>query len=349
MIKTQFSDLNIGGSHPCFIIAEISANHNHDLNRALEIVNAAAAAGADAVKLQTYTADTLTINSDRPEFQVSGTIWEGETLYSLYEKASLPWEWHAPIFARARALGMQALSTPFDFSAVDFLEKEGVDFYKIASSELVDIPLIKRVAQTGKPVLISTGMGTLAEIEEAVLTLRENGCDDICLLKCTAAYPAKVEEANLVAMVDFARRFDVITGLSDHTMGPTLPIVATALGAKVIEKHLTLSRDDGGPDGAFSLEPHEFAEMVRFVREAESGLGEVRIEPSAGEIRSRDFRRSLYVVEAMKEGDVFTSQNLRSIRPANGMHTRHYDTVLGQEASQDIAVGTPLEDRLISS
>lgn len=343
MAITRFSDINIGGDNPCFIIAEVSANHNHDLDRALEIIEVAAKAGADAIKLQTYTPDTLTIKSDRPEFQVTGTIWEGETLYSLFEQASLPWEWHKPIFDRAKELGMQFLSTPFDFTAVDYLEDHGVDFYKIASSELVDIPLIKRVAQTGKPVLISTGMGNLAEIEEALATLRANGCEDICLLKCTAAYPAKVEEANLATMVEFAERFNVIPGLSDHTMGPTLPMVATALGAKVIEKHITLARADGGPDSAFSLEPDEFADMVRVVRDAESALGVVSFEPSKGEVRSRDFRRSLYVTAAMKKGEVFTPENMRSIRPANGLHPRHYEDVLGKTATQDIEAGTPLE------
>ena len=344
-----FSDLNIGGDNPCFIIAEISANHNHDLDRALEIVDVAARAGANAIKLQTYTADTLTIDSDRPEFQVSGTIWEGETLYSLYQKAALPYDWHAPLFARARAHGMQALSTPFDASAVDFLEELGVDFYKIASSELVDIPLITRLAQTGKPVLISTGMGTLEEVEEAIATLRENGCDDICLLKCTAAYPARVDEANLHTMVAYGTRFDVLTGLSDHTMGPTLPIVATALGASVIEKHLTLSRSDGGPDGAFSLEPDEFAAMVAHVRDAEAGLGTVNFAPSAGEVRSRDFRRSLYVVAPVKKGEPFTADNLRSIRPANGLHPRRYAQTLGRPAACDIPAGTPLEEAFIAS
>lgn len=343
MTKTSFADLHIGGDNPCFIIAEVSANHNHDLNRALAIIDAAAKAGADAIKLQTYTPDTLTIQSDRPEFQVSGTIWEGETLYSLFEKATLPWEWHKPLFDRAREHGMQFLSTPFDFTAVDFLLEHGVDFFKIASSELVDIPLIKRVAETGKPVLISTGMGNLDEIEEALATLRANGCPDICLLKCTAAYPAKVAEANLQTLVEFATRFDVIPGLSDHTMGPTLPMVATALGAKVIEKHITLARADGGPDSAFSLEPDEFADMVRVVRDAEAALGQAIFEPSAGEVRSRDFRRSLYVVGAMQAGDVFTADNLRSIRPAMGLHPRHYEDVLGQKATQDIAAGTPLE------
>lgn len=347
MGATSFSDLNIGGPNPCFIIAEVSANHNHDLERALAIVDAAAEAGADAIKLQTYTPDTLTIQSDRPEFQVSGTIWEGETLYSLFQKAMLPWEWHEPLFERARSHGLQFLSTPFDFTAVDFLEDLKVDFYKIASSELVDIPLIKRVAQTQKPVLISTGMGNLAEIEEALAALRDNGCPDICLLKCTAAYPAKIDEANLRTLSEFATRFDVLPGLSDHTMGPTLPMVATALGAKVIEKHITLARSDGGPDSAFSLEPDEFAQMVRVVRDVEAALGEAVFEPSPGEHRSRDFRRSLYVVADIKQGEAFTPENIRSIRPALGLHTRHYETVLGKTAAQDIAAGTPLASDLI--
>lgn len=343
MAHTTFADLKIGGDHPCFVIAEVSANHNHDLNRALAIVDAAAEAGADAIKLQTYTPDTLTIRSNRPEFQVSGTIWEGETLYSLFEKATLPWEWHRPLFDRAGEHGMQFLSTPFDFSAVDFLEDHGVALYKIASSELVDIPLIKRVAQTRKPVLISTGMGNLAEIEEALDTLRNNGCPDICLLKCTAAYPARVEEANLKTLVEFADRFGVIPGLSDHTMGPTVPMVATALGAKVIEKHITLARADGGPDSAFSLEPAEFADMINMVRAAESAIGDAVFEPSAGEVRSRDFRRSLYVTAPVSAGDVFTPENLRSIRPAMGLHPRYYEDILGKTATQDIAAGTPLD------
>ena len=338
----KFDEIGIGGQNPCFIIAEVSANHNHDLSRALKIIEAAAEAGADAIKLQTYTADTLTIKSDRPEFQVSGTIWEGETLYSLFEKASLPWEWHQPLFDKARDLGMQFLSTPFDFSAVDFLEDLSVDFYKIASSELIDIPLIKRVAQTRKPVLISTGMGTLGEIEEAIETLKLNGCPEICLLKCTAAYPAKIEEANLKTLVEFSKRFSAIPGLSDHTMGPTLPMVATALGAKVIEKHITLNRADGGPDSEFSLEPAEFKEMVDFVRYAEAALGEIVFKPSPGEIRSRDFRRSLYAVEDIQKGQLFSPDNIRSIRPANGLHPRFYERVLGKPAARDIQNGTPL-------
>lgn len=345
----SFQSLGIGEGFASFIIAELSANHNNDLERALHIVRAAAAAGADAVKLQTYTADTLTIPSDRPEFQVTGTIWEKETLYSLYQQAALPWDWHRPILDEASRLGMRFLSTPFDFSAVDFLEDLGVDLYKIASSELVDIPLIKRVAETRKPVLLSTGMGTLDEVQEAVATLRDHGCPDICILKCTASYPARIEEANLRSLSEIPRLFGALPGLSDHTMPVTVPVVATALGAKVIEKHITLRRADGGPDATFSLEPEEFAEMVAAVRAAEASLGIAQFAPSPGEIRPRDFRRSLYVVKAMTAGEVFTAENLRSIRPALGLHTRYYDTVLGSRAKVDIAQGTPLCAEMLES
>lgn len=341
-MTVTFEDLSIGGQHRCYIIAEISANHNHELERALAIVRAAAEAGADAIKLQTYTADTLTVLSDRPEFRVTGTIWEKETLYSLYQKAQLPWEWHQPIFAEAARLGMGFLSTPFDFSAVDFLETLGVSLYKVASSELVDIPLLKRIAETGKPVILSTGMGTEAEIDEALQTLRANGCPDICLLKCTAAYPARVDEANMASLVMVRDRFGATPGLSDHTMPITVPVVAVSLGAKIIEKHLTLSRADGGPDSAFSLEPEEFAAMVHAIREAESAIGRASFSPTAGEMRPRDFRRSLYVVRDMEAGEVFSPENLRSIRPATGLHTRHYHALIGTPSAKAIRSGTPL-------
>ncbi|WP_289044290.1 pseudaminic acid synthase [uncultured Aliiroseovarius sp.] len=342
-----FDTLSIGGNHPCYLIAEVSANHNNDLNRALEIVRSAAEAGANAVKLQTYTADTLTIPSDRKEFRVTGTIWDKETLHSLYRQAELPWEWHRPIFEEAASLGMNALSTPFDFTSVDFLSDLGVSMFKIASSELVDIPLLKYVAQTGKPVILSTGMGTEVEIQEALQTLRENGCPDVCVLKCTAAYPAKVEEAHMRSIAEIPARFGAIPGLSDHTMGTTVPVVAVALGAKLIEKHITLNRSDGGPDSTFSLEPKEFSEMVEAVRDAEAALGQVQFSPTAGEIRPRDFRRSLYVVKDMTIGETFTPENLKSIRPAKGLHTRHYETVLGTAAKRGISAGTPLNPDML--
>lgn len=333
----------IGSAHPSFIIAELSANHNHDLNRAKKIVKVAADCGADAIKLQTYTADTLTFDSDEECFQVSGTIWEGKNLYQLYQEAHLPWEWHAELFDYARELGMISFSTPFDFTAVEFLENLNVPAYKIASSELVDIPLIKRVAQTGKPVILSTGMGDLAEIDEAVRTLRANGCKELILLKCTAAYPAPIEEANLVTIPHMADLFDVVVGLSDHTPGSTAPVAATVLGSRVIEKHLTLSRADGGPDSEFSMEPDEFSAMVAAVRASEQAVGKVRYAPTQKEMRSRDFRRSLFVVADVAAGETFTADNIRSIRPAVGMHTRHYDDVLGKTAAHAIKAGKPLE------
>lgn len=337
----------IGSGCKSFIIAEISANHNHDINRAKQIIKVAADAGADAIKLQTYTPDTLTFNSDAPAFQVTGTIWEGQKLYDLYKDAHLPWAWHKPLFDYARQLGLVAFSTPFDFSAVDFLDSLDVPAYKIASSELVDLPLIGYVAKKGKPMIISTGMGTLSEIEEAINTARDNGCNDIILLKCTAAYPALISEANLNTIPDMAEKFQVLVGLSDHTYGDTVPVVATSLGSCVVEKHLTLSRADGGPDAAFSMEPDEFAMMVQKVHDAEDALGFIKYEPTQNELRSRDFRRSLYVVKDMKRGEKFTPENVKSIRPANGLHTRHYENVLSSFAGTDIVAGTPLAWNII--
>lgn len=341
-VTVRIQDRDIGPGHPCFIIAELSANHNHDIERAKRIVKAAADAGADAIKLQTYTADTLTFDSDAPHFRVDGTIWEGMNLYQLYKEAYLPWEWHKPLFDYANELGMIAFSTPFDFTSVDYLENLNVPAYKIASSELVDIPLIRRVAQCGKPMIISTGMGSLSEIDEAVTAAREGGCTEIMLLKCTAAYPAPIEEANLRTLPHMAELFDTVVGLSDHTPGSVGPVVATALGCWVIEKHMTLSRDDGGPDAAFSMEPDEFAAMVADVRACESALGTVLYAPTAKEMVSRSFRRSLFVVKDMAAGETFTPDNLRSIRPAAGMHTRYYDDLLGKTATRAIEAGTPL-------
>lgn len=345
---TAFDALGIGAGHPVFIIAEISANHGQDLTRALQIVRAAAAAGADAIKLQTFTADTLTIASDRPEFRVTGTIWADQTLHDLYTRAALPWDWHAPLFAEAAGLGMAFLSTPFDAVAVEFLQGLSVDVFKIASSELVDIPLLTRVAQTGKPVLLSTGMATEGEIDEALQTLRQHGCPGVCLLKCTAAYPARIDEAHLRAIPLIAARFGAVPGLSDHTPGSVVPVVATALGARVIEKHLTLSRDDGGPDAAFSMEPDEFAAMVRAVRDAEAALGRAIFAPTAAEAAPRQFRRSLYVVADIAAGEMFTRDNLRSIRPAAGLHTRYHAALLGTRAGRAIAAGTPLTRQMLT-
>jgi pseudaminic acid synthase len=341
-MQVNIADKIIGDGCRSFIIAEISANHNHDIDRAKKIIKAAANAGADAIKLQTYTPDTLTFESNEPAFQVGGTIWEGKNLYELYAEAHLPWDWHQPLFEYAKDLGLIAFSTPFDFSAVDFLETLDVPAYKIASSELVDLPLIQYVAKTGKPMIISTGMGTLSEIEEAVKTARNNGCKDIILLKCTAAYPALISEANLKTIANMAELFQAVVGLSDHTFGSVAPVVATSFGSRVIEKHLTLSRDDGGPDSAFSMNPNEFAQMVEDVHSAEDALGEIKYEPTKNELRSRDFRRSLFVVKDIKIGEKFTSQNVRSIRPATGLHTKYYDKVLRSSANVDIFAGTAL-------
>ena len=346
-MEIRIADRLIGDAHPSFIIAELSANHNHDIERAKQIVKVAAECGADAIKLQTYTPDTLTFDSNDPAFRVDGTIWEGKNLYQLYAEAHLPWDWHKPLLNYAAELGLIAFSTPFDFSAVDLLESLNVPAYKIASSELVDIPLIRRVAQQGKPMIISTGMGTLAEIDEAVKAAREEGCTSLVLLKCTAAYPAPIEEANLYTIPHMAELFGTVVGLSDHTPGSTAPVVATVLGSRVIEKHLTLSRADGGPDSAFSMEPKEFAAMVRDVRAAESAVGHVLYEPTNKEMRSRDFRRSLFVVVDMEAGETFTADNTRSIRPAVGLHTRHYNAVLGKTCKSDISAGTPLSWHLI--
>jgi pseudaminic acid synthase len=349
-MEIKIADRLIGDAHPSFIIAELSANHNHDIQRAKAIVKVAAECGADAVKLQTYTPDTLTFDSNEPAFRVDGTIWEGKNLYQLYAEAHLPWDWHKPLIEYANELGMIAFSTPFDNTAIDLLESLNVPAYKIASSELVDLPLIRKVAEQGKPMIISTGMGTLSEIDEAVKAARAGGCTELVLLKCTAAYPAPIEEANLRTIPHMADLFDVVVGLSDHTPGSAAPIAATALGSRVIEKHITLSRADGGPDSAFSMEPDEFAAMVRDVRAAESAMGRVLYEPTAKEMRSRDFRRSLFVVKDMKAGEAFTAENTRSIRPAIGLHTRYYEQVLdGATAAADITAGTPLSWDVIAA
>ncbi|WP_420549093.1 pseudaminic acid synthase [Curvivirga sp.] len=343
---SQFIKINnkkVGTNEPVYFIAELSANHNHDFERVIKLVHAAAEAGADAIKLQTYTPDTITIKSDRPEFQVDGTIWEGTDLYSLYQQAYTPWEWHEPIFKEASRLGLDAFSAPFDPTAVDFLENLDVPIYKIASSELVDLPLLKIVAHTNKPVILSTGMATEKEIEEAVTTLRKHGCKELILLKCTASYPALAEEANLLAIPMMQQKFECPIGLSDHTLGSTVPIASTVLGACVIEKHFTLSRKDGGPDAAFSLEPYEFKEMVEQVKNAQSSLGQAKLEPTKKEQVGLKFRRSLYVVKDAKAGDIITPEHIRSIRPAQGLHTRYYESVIGQRFIKDIVSGTPLD------
>ena len=338
----------IGGGKPVYVVAELSANHNQSFDRALGIVQAAKAAGADAIKLQTYTPDTITVRSDRECFRIKGgTLWDGRTLHELYGEASTPWEWHPRLQKVAADLGLDFFSSPFDESAVDFLEMLKVPAYKIASPEIVDLPLIEKAARTRKPLIMSTGMATREEIQEAVEAARGAGAKEIALLKCTSAYPSPPDDMNLRAIPELAESFGLPVGLSDHSTGIAVPVAAVALGACIIEKHLTLSRSDPGPDSAFSLEPEEFRAMVDAARVAEKALGRAEIGPVGKEEASRAFRRSLFVVEDMRSGDVFTGSNVRSIRPADGLHTRHLHEVLGRRCACDLERGTPLSWELV--
>lgn len=333
-----------------FIIAEMSGNHNQSLERALRIVEEAAKTGVDALKIQTYTPDTITINSDRDEFKIKdkNSLWNGETLYSLYSKAYTPWDWDKPIFDKCTEMGIIGFSTPFDFSAVDFLEKLNVPFYKIASFENYDLPLLKYTAKTGKPVIMSTGMIQLDELKESVHVLKENGCPEIVLLKCTSTYPAVPQNTNLLTIPDMQKQFpDCVIGLSDHTLGTAVSVASIALGAKVIEKHFTLSRAEGGVDSAFSMEPSEMEALVNDVGIAYQSLGNVFYGPTEAEIPSLKFRRSLYVVKDIKKGEQFTPENIRSIRPADGFSTKFYEKIINEKAKLDIAAGTPLNMDLI--
>jgi N-acetylneuraminate synthase len=345
---------SIGPGFPTYIIAEMSANHQQSFAQAVRILEAAKAAGADAVKLQTYTPDTLTIDCDQPYFRIQGTLWEGRTLYDLYGEAYTPWEWHPKLKEVATELDLDLFSTPFDETAVDFLERLGVPAYKVASFENGDIPLLRRIAQTGKPIILSTGMATLAEIDEAVRTITANcppqhsalstqHSPPLALLKCTSAYPAAPEEMNLRTIPHLAEAFPVPVGLSDHTLGVAAAVAAVALGACIIEKHFTLSRTLPGPDSAFSLEPREFTAMVEAVRTTEKALGTVHYGVSGREAESRAFRRSLFIVRDVRSGEPFTIDNVRSIRPGHGLHPRHLDEVLGRCASQNLPRGTPLQ------
>jgi pseudaminic acid synthase len=313
-----------------FIIAELSANHNGSKEVALETVRAAKRTGADAIKLQTYTADTITLNVKNDDFKISqGTLWDGKYLYELYQEAYTPWEWHKEIFELAHELDLVCFSSPFDKTAVDFLEELGNPIYKIASFEITDIPLIKYAASKGKPMIISTGIAELEDIELALKTCYDEGNNDVTLLKCTSSYPAPIEEANMATIKEMADRFAVKTGLSDHTLGSTVPVVATCFGARVIEKHFILNKDIGGPDAAFSLDETEFAQMIKAVREAEKAIGEVSFQLTEKQKAGKAFSRSLYVAEDIKEGEVFTEKNIRSVRPGFGMHPKHYDSLLG--------------------
>ena len=345
----KINQRSIGIGSQTYIIAEMSGNHNKSLDRAKEIIHAMKKSGADAVKLQTYTPDTLTIKSNRKEFKVGkGTLWEGKFLYDLYSEAHTPWEWHPKLKRIANDLGMDLFSTPFDDTAVDFLEEMGVPAYKVASFEIVDLELIRKIAATGKPIIMSTGMASLEEIKDAVAAAYEGGAKDIALLKCTSAYPTPPEESNVRVIPDLATRFKLPIGLSDHTLGIVVPVAAVTLGACIVEKHFTMDRSEPGPDNAFSLEPQEFKGMVDAVRIAEKALGKVVYGTTKKEQASKVFRRSLFVVEDVRAGEVLTNKNVRSIRPGNGLPPKEINNVLGKKAAKDITRGTPLSSDLIA-
>lgn len=340
---------SVGRAHAPFVIAEMSGNHNQSLARALQIVEAAAASGAHALKLQTYTPDTMTLDLDEREFHIGdpGSPWRGTSLYRLYGEAHTPWDWHKPIFARARELGMVPFSTPFDKTAVEFLESLDVACYKIASFENTDLPLIRRAAATGKPLIISTGMATATELDETVRAARDAGCRDLILLKCTSTYPASPENTNILTIPDLRERFACEAGLSDHTMGIGVAVASVALGAAVIEKHFTLRRADGGVDSTFSMEPEEMRQLVAETERAWRALGQVAYGPTPAEMASVRFRRSLYVVADLRAGDVLTAENVRAIRPGHGLPPKYYEQVLGKRVKRDVKRGTALSWELL--
>tara|TARA_Y100001951_G_C11297967_1_gene277248 strand:+ start:13476 stop:14528 length:1053 start_codon:yes stop_codon:yes gene_type:complete len=345
----KIADRYIGRNHAPFVIAEMSGNHNQSLERALQIVEAAARAGAHALKIQTYTADSMTLDLDEGEFHISdpNSLWAGTSLYKLYGEAFTPWEWHKPIFDRARELGMTAFSTPFDDKGVEFLESLDVPCYKIASFENTDLPLIRRVAATGKPMIISTGMATVAELDETVRAARQAGCKDLILLKCTSTYPASPENTNILTIPHLRELFGCETGLSDHTMGVGVSVAAVALGASVVEKHFTLSRAEGGVDSAFSMEPQEMAQLVVETERAWQSMGRVSYGATAAEEKSRVFRRSIYASEDIAAGELLSSSNVRIIRPGLGLPPKYFEQVLGKRAKQEIRRGTPISWDLI--
>ncbi|SDL80956.1 N-acetylneuraminate synthase [Salinimicrobium catena] len=344
----KIGNRTIGGEESVFIIAELSANHNGNLDTALETIKAAKRAGADCIKLQTYTPDTITIDSQKDDFLIKGTIWEGRNLYDLYKEAYTPWEWHQALFEAAQEEGLICFSSPFDKTSVDFLEELNTPAYKIASFEITDIPLIEYAASKGKPIIISTGIADQNDIELALDACRRMGNHEIALLKCTSSYPAPIEEANMVMVKDLADRYNVISGLSDHTIGSTVPIVATCLGAKIIEKHFILNKSVGGPDASFSMDEQEFSEMVKAVREAEKAIGKVDYTLSEKQKKGKDFSRSLYVVEDIKEGEVITDEKVKSIRPGFGMHPKYLPQILGKHANISIEKGTRMDFSLIA-
>lgn len=346
--EIRIGDKIISQDSPTFIVAEMSGNHNMDFDRAVEILKAAREAGADAVKIQTYTADTITLDCDAPCFQITqGTLWDGITLHKLYQTAYTPWEWQPRLKKMAEEMGLLLFSSPFDFSSVDFLEEMDVPAYKIASFEITDIPLIRKVARLGKPVILATGIARLADIELAVQTCREEGNEQVILLKCCSAYPTPYEDVNLRTIPNLSETFHCLAGLSDHTMGTAVTTGAVALGAKMVEKHMTLRRSDGGPDAAFSMEPQEFKEMVDNIRILEKALGKVSYDLSEKQAREREHSRSLFVAQDMKAGEVFTPENLRSVRPADGLHTKYYEQLLGRRITRDARLGTPMDWSLV--
>ena len=342
MQEISIAGRKIGPDHPPYVICELSGNHNGELARALRMMEAAKNTGADAVKLQTYTADTITLNHDSDQFRIKGGLWDGRLLYDLYQEASTPWEWHDALFAKARELGITIFSTPFDKTAVDLLEGLGAPAYKVASFEVVDLPLVEYIASKGKPMIISTGLANLAEIHEVIAAARRGGANQLVVLHCISSYPAPMEDANLRTMPNLSQTFDVISGLSDHTMGTAASVTAIALGGSVIEKHFTLARADGGPDSAFSLEPEEFTRLVEDCKSAWAALGRVRYDLKGSEAGNIVFRRSLYVTRDVKAGETLTEDNVRSIRPGYGLAPKHQPEVLGRRASRDLARGEPL-------
>lgn len=346
--KIKIGNRYVGEGEKTFIVAEVSANHLQDYSRAEAIIRAAGDAGADAVKLQTYTPDTITLNCDNDYFQITqGTIWDGTTLHKLYETAYTPWDWQPRLMKLANELNMECFSSPFDDTAVDFMQEMNMPAYKVASFEINDIPLIRKIAKLGKPVILATGIAYLEDIERAVSVCKEEGNEQVILLKCTSTYPSPYEDMNLKVIPNMAQVFNCITGLSDHSMGSVAAVASVALGAKMVEKHFTLSRADGGPDAAFSMEPDEFKRMVDEIRIVEKALGSVTYELTEKQKKSREDGRSLFVVKDMKAGEEFTKENVRSIRPAFGMHTMYYDKILGQRARTDIPKGTPLDWKYI--
>ncbi|PCE67636.1 pseudaminic acid synthase [Salinivibrio sp. YCSC6] len=339
----------IGPDFSPYIIAELSANHNGDINRAFQIMEEAKKAGADAIKLQTYTHDTITLDCDSEDFRIHGGLWDGQTLYELYKGAHMPWEWHKPLFDKAKELGITIFSSPFDFTAVDLLEELDAPAYKIASFEVIDLPLIKRVAQTGKPMIISTGMANEEEIQEAIAVAKNNGCQELVVLHCVSGYPAPAEQYNLRTIADMAERFNVLSGLSDHTIDNATAVTSVALGACLIEKHVTLDRNGGGPDDSFSLEPAELAALCRDTKTAWQALGHVNYERTEAEKGNVKFRRSLYVVKDIKAGEVLTDEHVRSIRPGFGLAPKYLEAVIGKPVNVDIGFGTPLCWEMIST